>query len=234
VPVFGKKRIDEITRLQISNLLLDIASEKKTTAHRVRAYLSGLFNWAIEVGLIETSPMPTGREGGKRGNRMLGTLEPRERVLTGDELRTVLNTIPELGLPFAQFYRFLTLTGQRVQECAGIRWDEIDGLDTDAPVWTIPATRYKTKQDKRFPLSQAAADVLREMRQHRPAGFEHVFVTGLGKNPDTPISGFSKVKARLDRLSGVDGWVRFHARRRIGGAVVLGEAFVKLKIANSV
>lgn len=30
------------------------------------------------------------------------------------------------------------------------------------------------------------------------------------------------------------GNVRFHARRRVGGAVVLGEAFVKLKVATSV
>ena len=39
--------------------------------------------------------------------------------------------------------RFLALTGVRPNELHGARWDEMEGLDGDEPLWTIPAVRMK-------------------------------------------------------------------------------------------
>jgi integrase len=78
-------------------------------------------------------------------------------------------------------------------------WAEIDGAD-----WTLPAARNKTKVDLVRPLSKAAQDILQMPKQG-----EFVFTT----HGTTPISGFSKFKAALDRASGTDGW-HIHDLRR--------------------
>ena len=54
------------------------------------------------------------------------------------------------------------LTGVRSGEATGARWEEVQGLDSGAPVWTIPAARMKDKREHRVPLSPKAVAVLRE------------------------------------------------------------------------
>ena len=54
------------------------------------------------------------------------------------------------------------LTATRAAEVRGAVWDE---MDTKEAVWTIPASRYKTRRDHRVPLSQRALEILNEARR---------------------------------------------------------------------
>ena len=64
------------------------------------------------------------------------------------------------------------VTGQRRTEVAGARLSELQGLDTDAPVWTIPGDvnkrgkiiegRTKNGREQRVPLSAQAAELFRK------------------------------------------------------------------------
>ena len=54
------------------------------------------------------------------------------------------------------------LTATRAAEVRGAVWGE---MDTQEAVWTIPASRYKTRRDHRVPLSQRALEVLNEARR---------------------------------------------------------------------
>src|SRR5204862_6341701 len=74
----------------------------------------------------------------------------RTRVLTDDELRAVWNTAVSFPAPWGQFVRFLLLTACRRTEAASATWGEIEH-----GVWTIRASRYKTKTEVRLPLSNA-------------------------------------------------------------------------------
>jgi integrase len=65
-------------------------------------------------------------------------------------------------------------------------WSELGGGG-----WTLPAARNKTKVDLVRPLSAAALAVL------PPRRGPFVFTTTA--DGDTPISGFGKLKSRLDR-----------------------------------
>jgi integrase len=81
-----------------------------------------------------------------------------------------------------------------------MRWSEIDG-----DLWVIPRERYKNGRANTVPLSDPVQRILSAL----PRSGEYVFTT-TGR---TPISGFSKAKAMIDRASGLTGW-RLHDLRR--------------------
>jgi integrase len=103
---------------------------------------------------------------------------------------------------FSTLIRVLLLTGARRNEVARMRWDEIvDG------VWTLPASRNKTKNEIARPLSRAALAILDGLPHIN--GCPYPFTS----NGITPIASFSGPKEKLDKASGVVGW-RLHDLRR--------------------
>jgi len=129
----------------------------------------------------------------------------RDRVLTDDELASIWAVTSEMGDLWSPYFRLLILTAQRLREVAAMAWSE---LDLEKSVWVLPAERSKTGRAHTIHLPPPAIQILRELEERRSA-HDLVFTT-TGK---TPISGFSKAKARLDQLSGVTGW-RLHDFRR--------------------
>jgi integrase len=97
-------------------------------------------------------------------------------------------------------------TGQRRDEVAGMRWDE---LSPDAHPWTLPRGRVKTDQGHEVPLSAAATAILKSI----PRIADSPFV--LTTNGTAPSSGYSKGKRKLDALLPPDmpAW-RLHDLRR--------------------
>ncbi len=84
-------------------------------------------------------------------------------------------------------------------------WSEVDFAKK---LWTIPASRMKGGRVHAVPLAPDALALLEALPRFTLGDF--VFTTTGGVKP---VSGFSKVKQRLDRLSAVKGW-RFHDLRR--------------------
>jgi integrase len=99
----------------------------------------------------------------------------------------------------------LILTGQREREVAGMRWSEVD---IEKALWTIPSDRMKGGRAHEVPLAPGALGLLRGLP--RFTGGEFVFTTTGGVKP---VNGFSKAKARMDKLTGVTGWVIHDLRR---------------------
>jgi integrase len=102
--------------------------------------------------------------------------------------------------------QLLVLTGQRRDEVAGMRWDE---LDLDAGLWNLPRGRVKNDQGHEVPLSAAAGVILKSIPHI--AGSPFVLTT----NGGAPSSGYSKGKHKLDALLPPDmpAW-RLHDLRR--------------------
>jgi integrase len=98
------------------------------------------------------------------------------------------------------------LTLARREEVAAMRWSE---LSDDLTVWTIPGARMKRGQAHVVALSRQARDALRSVA--RIKGQDLIFST-TGK---TPVSGFTKAKAALDKAAGVMHW-HLHDIRRTG------------------
>ena len=82
-----------------------------------------------------------------------------------------------------------------------MRWEQIeDG------VWVLPASATKSNRAHAVPLSELALDVIAGIPNIGDSGF--VFTT----NDRTSVSGFSKAKANLDKLSNAGDW-RYHDLR---------------------
>jgi integrase len=209
---WGHRPLAEITRRDIVGLLEEVCgSGRPHVAYRLLAYARKLFNWAIARDLYAIQASPCDRV---RASDFIGTREPRQRVLTDEELREVWHAAGQLGYPNGLFVRMLILTGQRLREVANMKWAEVD---LEQALWTIPKERMKGKTAHEVPLSPPAQQLLTALPcfTGSKAG-SFVFSTTSGKRP---ISGFSKAKHRtgaiLEKELGtpLPAW-RFHDLRR--------------------
>jgi integrase len=96
----------------------------------------------------------------------------------------------ENGQPFAALFKVLLLTGCRLNEIARATGAE---LSDDSATLRLPGNRTKNKLPHNVPLSPLAREVLAGVPRMPNSKF--LFST----NGKTPVSGFSKLKARLDR-----------------------------------
>jgi integrase len=203
----GDRPIGEIKRSEIIRLLDrieegELVNDGKplkggaTMADRTLAVIRKIMNWHATRSDEFRSPIVRGMA------RVRPSETARSRILSNDELRAVWKAASERDGPFPALVRFLLLTGARRTEAAAMTWAEIDGIE-----WTLPASRNKAKVDLVRPLSKAAQTVIEA--QPRIEGCSYVFTTG-GK---APISGFSKMKERVDAASGVTGWTLHDLRR---------------------
>lgn len=186
---YGTKSVNAITRSDVVsrlNKLNHTPSEKHHAFVTVRAY----FNWCVNEGIIETSPVvslsPTKMS------------RPRERILTTDELVKVWNNAVENPGMFETIVRLLILTGLRRSEVSALHRDWFDG-----EVLTLPDTLTKNRRNCTVPVPST---VLVLVRKYPDQFFEN--------DQGTTFCGWGKAKARFDkRLEGVAPFTLHDLRR---------------------
>ena len=152
IPLWGSWTAADVRKRDVVTLLDEyVDNGHPYAANRVQALVSKIYNFGIERDEVEVNPA--------RGIRRQPE-KPRERVLTDDELKTVLSLFHAEGLAGLGF-RLLLLTGQRPGEIFGMRWSEVDG-----DVWSLPAERSKNGRPNLVPLSTAARAILLELKAH--------------------------------------------------------------------
>src|SRR3954447_18256883 len=87
-----------------------VDSGRPFIAHHLLAYTRKLFNWAIARDIYALTSSPCDRV---KPKDVIGTREPRQRVLKDDELRSIWAATGELSYPFGPLIRLLLITGQR-------------------------------------------------------------------------------------------------------------------------
>ncbi len=186
-PAWKNMLIQDVTRRDVLDLLDRIVDGgAPITANRVFALLRKFFNWCLERGIVEVTPCATLKAPAKEVSR--------DRVLTDAEIKTVWQASDALGWPFGPLVKLLLLTGQRREEVAGASWDEFE-LDGEMPVWTIAKERVKNGREHIVPLSPRVIQIINELPR---IGGENGFV--LTTTSTTRISGFSRAKAKLDKV----------------------------------
>ena len=194
LPMLGDRPIAEIKRSEIVALLDKIQDERgPVMADRTLALIRRIMNWHATRTDDFVAPIVKGMA------RTKGKERARDRILTDDEIRKVWNTAA--GGPFPALIKFLLLTGARRDEAASMTRNEIKGGE-----WILPAGRNKTKVDLVRPLSKSALALIESQRR---SDSPYVFTTD-GK---TPISAFSKFKAKFDVTTGTNGWILHDLRR---------------------
>lgn len=197
VAVHGQRDIRQIRRSDILELM-DGAIERGAAyqANRIHANLRKLFNWCVERGIVDASPV--------LGIRPPTREKARDRVLRDDEIRAVLKGCTEEPYPYGSFIPLLLATAQRRGELSKMRWSEVD---LDAKLWVIPADLSKNGKPHVVPLNEFALRLLRNMP--RFPNCDWVFTT----TQRGPINGFSKALRHVQTRSKTNDW-RFHDLRR--------------------
>ena len=141
-----------IDRRTIALLLGEIETGSGPVArNRVRASLSGFFNYCVAEGLAETNPV-TGTGVANEGHS-------RDRTLSEGELTSLLAALGEDE--FSYIIRMLILTGLRREEIGGLRWSEIKWDKTTLEgMIVLPPERTKNKRLHELPLSKQADFIL--------------------------------------------------------------------------
>jgi len=202
---WGDRPIAGIARQDVVSLIDAIARRPAPyLAHVVLGHIRSLFNWAINRGAygLETSPCDR-----LKPAALIGAKQPRQRTLNDAELRALWQASETIGYPFGPLYRLLLLTGARKSEVAGAQWSE---FDLARKLWTVPPERFKSNATHMVPLPEQAVAVLKSL-PHFTKG-DHLFTTTFGEKP---IAGFSKGKARLDKLMKAPPWVIHDIRRTV-------------------
>jgi integrase len=195
--------VGTIDRRTIADRLTAIAKDSgAVTANRLRASLSATFSWGMKQGLASSNPViDTNKQKEKS----------RERVLTNKELQAIWLALEDDD--YGAIIKLLTLTGQRANEIAGLRWFEVleDMID-------LPGERTKNGKPHFVPLSRPAREILNALPHRKNAdGKPRELVFGWGEGP---FSGWSKAKDQLDerlRKAGhkLPHWVPHDLRRTV-------------------
>ena len=170
-PAIGAMPIASITVPVLLTALRTIEERGSLeTARRVHQRVRKIFGYAIAEDLADTNPAAVIAE----------ALTPppppvhHPALLDVGEARALLEAAELVSAaPIVKLASLLlALTAVRLAAVLGMRWGEIEDLDGSAPTWRIPAARMKlraakkldSKNDHIVPLSWAAVDVLRQVR----------------------------------------------------------------------
>lgn len=185
-PALKKKALPLIRRSDVSAIFDSLPASSPALPRNIFALVRKLFAWAVERGDIERSPL--------EGFKGPPNVASRDRVLNDEELRLVSLGAAKLGYPFGTLVQLLMATGQRREEAAAMDWRE---LNKGASEWSIPAGRAKNGTAHIVPLSSLAFSTFADLTHDEVWPKRGLIFTTTGK---TPVSGFSRAKARLDKI----------------------------------
>jgi integrase len=181
LPKWGKRPLADVTRKDVIAVVYEIHDGgSPIAANRVASYAKKFFRWAVQRGLVESSPAVLVDKPAKE--------RTRDRVLTDQEIAAVWRACDRCGA-FGTATRFMLATAARRTEAGSAAWAEVD---RDAKLWRLPSERTKAARAHELPLNDFALACLGE------AHGQFVFSNDSGA---TPIGGWSKSKARLERFA---------------------------------
>ena len=173
-----------------------IARGASYQANRIHSMIRKMFNWFVERGIVEKSPII--------GLKAPTREKSRDRVLNDGEIGRLIQACKQEAYPFGPFTLLLLATAQRRSEVANMRWSQID---REKRVWEIPAELSKNGKPHQVPLSRFAMSIIDEIPKFINCDF--IFST----TGTTPISGMSKMLKRIQANSSTSDW-RLHDLRR--------------------
>jgi integrase len=186
--------IDEVRHIGAPGLQRRSDKSTEARARAMFACLSKMFSWLGQQRKVEKNPCAS-------VHRPEASVA-RDRVLADGEVAKFWSAASAERGCVSVVLKLLLLTGCRLNEVAGMRRSE---LREDASSWTVPSARTKNKRPNVVPLPAQA----RELIARLPGADELIFTT----NGRTPVSGWSKIKRRLDSKMNIPHW-RLHDLRR--------------------
>ena len=157
-PAIGSLPIDQIPRTKLVEVVQAVQMGGRVeTAHRVAGRIAAVFDYAQDVGYIESH----GAGGLVRVLQSRKVKKPMASIPPG-EAGGLLAAIDSYEEPVTRLgLQLLALTFARVGELRGMRWSE---LREDGAVWVVPEDRMKAGLPHVVPLSRQAQVLIEEIR----------------------------------------------------------------------
>lgn len=147
--LIGSKRVNDVKASDVDRVLqakLDSAGPVAT--NMLLLLVKGMFAFGVRTGWANSNPAASFARKDAGGNQ-----DPRQRVVTDDELRAMWSTpTKHIGA-----VRLAILTGCRISEACGAEWAQ---LDFKRNRWTLPASVTKQKREHWFHLAPATVELL--------------------------------------------------------------------------
>jgi len=193
---FGRKRLDEISRIDIQSRIRKIRTSSSERNHAF-VVMRTFLNWALREQFIEQSPIA--------GLKPPSKPVARDHVLIESELANVFGTSCEYNFPFGQIVSLLVLTGQRRNEIASLEWEWIN---FEEKMITFPAKLAKNNTMHVLPFGQLVSLILETIPRNSPYLFPARTESG------TVFNGWGKSKKGFDAvLENVDPYTLHDLRR---------------------
>jgi len=203
-PTLDKKPLGGIQASEISDIIRALKSTPTTAVHALVAF-KVFFNWAVREGHAVATPVAT--------MQLPATISSRERILSDTELKAVWKAAEAIAYPFGTIVLLLIITGQRRGEIAALQKEWI----TEDAV-TLPKQITKNGREHTLPLGTLASSLLQPILEQSQA----LLFPARGQS-SKPFNGWSKSKAKLDRISGVKDYTLHDLRRTFSsGLAALG------------
>ncbi|RNC93915.1 MAG: site-specific integrase [Oricola sp.] len=154
--------VDKVTTEDVLRVLRPMWHDKPETASKIRERIKLVLDHAKARGLR------SGENPAQWKGHLDQILPPRSKLSRGHHAALPYPDVPAFMSRLAgvdgvgaRALEFVILTAARSGEVRGATWNEID---LDAKVWTVPATRMKSGNAHRVPLSDRAVAVLERMK----------------------------------------------------------------------
>jgi site-specific recombinase XerD len=188
--VFGVKRLNQVSRLQIQNFhssLLAGGLAAATANHHIKL-IRHMLNLAVEWEMLDKNP----------ASRIHMFVEDNkiERYMNDAQLSNLLEVLrTDSSRSVCLIAMFLLATGCRLNEAISACWSQID---KDKRVWRIPAINSKSKRMRPVPLNDTAIEVLNQLKTE--GVYERLFINSKTKKPYVNIA---KVWEKLRSKAGL-------------------------------
>lgn len=183
-PVLGKMSVEDVSQIEIEEVLDPIWTAKPETARRVLQRITAVFDHACGMGYRTRGNPATGL---RRLLRKQSVRSEHFAAIGYHEASHLVAKLKPLDLIGALALRFTMLTACRSAPVRLATWDE---FDKDFTFWSIPKEKMKTKIDFTIPLSISAISILETLQKNRNNATNLVFPSP--SKPKNPISDNTK------------------------------------------
>ena len=205
--VFGSKRLNQVSRLQIQTFHSGLLEEGLATAsanHHAKLIRHTL-NLAVEWEMLDKNPASR--------IHMFAEDNKVERLMTKEQLSSLLEVLrTDSRRSVCLIALFLLATACRVGEALSAQWTQ---FDLENRIWRIPATNSKSKRMRPVPLNDIAFEVINQL--NTKGVYENLFINTKSKAPYKCIANVwhkLRVKAGLPSL-------RCHDLRHNGASALI-------------
>jgi integrase len=131
------------------------------TVRRLKQLTGSVFRYAIATGRAQRDPSADLKGALKSPGRPRG-----RKAMPLSEMPRFLAALKKYDgdVRTRLALQLMVLVFVRTNELRAARWCEFENLDDDNPLWRIPASRMKMRQEHLVPLAPQAVAVLRELR----------------------------------------------------------------------